>query len=133
MELDNIHPFASSFKFYTIIWDDLLYVLRGHRLSFQKNIVCISMNIDFVSANSLSPDEISHFEAFYPGLHCLPKYPFSSLGVSLLQTVKGLANVFQTQRFFRGHTRITKPILKLTSYTQKEKYIRFNLVKQHTG
>ena len=30
----------------------------------------------FILANSKRPDEMSHFVAFYLGLHYLPEYPF---------------------------------------------------------
>ena len=40
---------------------------------FEKNIVFISLKIDFVFANSAEPEEMSHYHL---GLHCLPKYQF---------------------------------------------------------
>ena len=43
-----------------------------------------SLKIEFVLANSADSDKISHYVAFHPGLHCLPKY---LLGVSGLQRV----------------------------------------------
>ena len=33
------------------------------------------MNIFFISANSVDPDEMLHLAAFHLGLHCLPEYP----------------------------------------------------------
>ena len=36
----------------------------------------LSLNIVFVSANSVDPDEMQHDMAFHLGLHCLPKYAF---------------------------------------------------------
>ena len=56
--------------------DGALYILRGHRLKFPKNIVFLSLKIDFVLANSADPDEMLHNVAFHQGLRCLPKYPF---------------------------------------------------------
>ena len=43
---------------------------------FLKNILALSLKIDFVLANSTYPDEMPHDVAFYLGQHCLPKYPF---------------------------------------------------------
>ena len=53
-----------------------MYILRGYRLSFPKNIVFLSMKIDFVLANSADPDEMPPEVAFYLNLPCLPKYRF---------------------------------------------------------
>ena len=36
----------------------------------------LSLKIDFVSANSAEPDEMSPYAAFQLGLCCLPNYPF---------------------------------------------------------
>ena len=35
--------------------------------SFPQNIVFISLKIDFVSANSVDPDEMLHYAAFHLG------------------------------------------------------------------
>ena len=43
--------------------------------NFQKDIVFLSLNINFVWANSADPDEMQLYGAFHQGLHCLPKYP----------------------------------------------------------
>ena len=56
--------------------DDLLYVLRGHRLYFPKNIFFLSLKINFALANSVVPIERLHHVAFHLALHCLTKYPF---------------------------------------------------------
>ena len=42
-----------------------------------KIIVSLSLKIVFVLANSVYPDEM-RCAAFYLGIHCLPKYAFSS-------------------------------------------------------
>ena len=47
--------------------------------NFQKNIVFLSLKIDFVSAKSANPDEMLHFAAFHLGLHYLEKYLFRGL------------------------------------------------------
>ena len=44
--------------------------------NFQKNIVFLSLKIDFVLTNIGDPDETPPNGAFHLGLHCLPKYPF---------------------------------------------------------
>ena len=41
-----------------------------------KNIVLLSLKINFVLSNSADPDEMPQFVAFHQGLHCLQKYPF---------------------------------------------------------
>ena len=42
-------------------------ILRGHELYFRKKGI-LSLTIDFVLANSVDSDQMSHL-----GLHCLPK------------------------------------------------------------
>ena len=39
--------------------DGPLYILRGQRLYFPKNVVFLSLKIDFVLANYADPDEMS--------------------------------------------------------------------------
>ena len=39
--------------------------------------VFLSLKIVSIFVNSSDPDEMQHYAAFYLGLHCLPKYPFS--------------------------------------------------------
>ena len=41
-------------------WDDLLYILSGHRLKFPNKIVFLSLKIVFVLAVSVDPDEMLH-------------------------------------------------------------------------
>ena len=65
-----------SIKVVQLSQDDPLYILRGHRLRFPKTIVFLSLNINFVIANSADLDEMPHYAAFHLGLHCLPKYLF---------------------------------------------------------
>ena len=38
-----------------------IHVLWGHRLQFPKNIVFLSLKIDFVLSKSVDPDEMPHF------------------------------------------------------------------------
>ena len=57
---------------FNAINDGQLYILRGHKLYIRKKCI-LSLTIDFVLANSLDSDQMSH-----PGLHCLPKYGFRS-------------------------------------------------------
>ena len=52
-----------------------MYILRGHRLYFLKNVF-LSRKIDFVLTKSADPDEMPHYAAFHLGLHCLPKNLF---------------------------------------------------------
>ena len=47
--------------------------------NFQKNIVFLSLRINFVLANnSADPYEMLLYVAFHLVFHCLPKYPFRS-------------------------------------------------------
>ena len=39
-----------------------------------KNIVLLSMKIDYVFAKSADPDEMPHHAAFHLSLHFFPKY-----------------------------------------------------------
>ena len=43
------------------------------------------LKICFTLTNNVDPDEMQHYAAFHPGLHCLSKY---LLGVSSMQMVK---------------------------------------------
>ena len=47
----------------------------GEGLMKPKNIIFLSLKIDFVLANSEDPDEMPHV-AFHVGLDCFPKYLF---------------------------------------------------------
>ena len=49
---------------------------EGSQFIISKNIIFLSLMINFVLANSADPDEMPHYVAFYLDLHCLPKYPF---------------------------------------------------------
>ena len=52
-----------------------MYISRGLRLLFSKNIVFFCLKIFFTFTNSVDPDEMQHHAAFHLGLHCL-KYSF---------------------------------------------------------
>ena len=41
--------------------DGSLYILRGYRFKFQKNIMFLSLKIYFVLVNSADHNEIQHF------------------------------------------------------------------------
>ena len=45
--------------------DGPLYILRGKRLYFPKNVVLLSLKIDFVLANYADPDEMSPSYGIY--------------------------------------------------------------------
>ena len=47
-----------------------MYIFRGYRLLFLNKIVCLSLNIVFVQANSVDPEKIPYYAAFHLGLHC---------------------------------------------------------------
>ena len=48
-------------------------IIEGSQALTSKTIVYLSLNIDFVLANSANPDEMLHNTAFHLGLHCLSK------------------------------------------------------------
>ena len=62
--------------------------IESHRSYFSKDNIFLSPKIGFVLANRGDPDKIPHYvpfpdemqpyTAFHLGLHCLPKYPFTS-------------------------------------------------------
>ena len=37
-----------------------------------------SLKVAFVFAQRVDPDELLHYAAFHPSVHCLPEYEFSS-------------------------------------------------------
>ena len=43
---------------------------------FQKNIVFFCLKIFFTYTNSVDPDEMQHYAAFYLGLHCSQNYSY---------------------------------------------------------
>ena len=48
------------------VWDTQFCALRGHRLTFLKNNVGMSLKIVFILANSADPDEMPPSEAVWP-------------------------------------------------------------------
>ena len=48
-------------------------------LTLFKFAVFLSMKTVFILANSVYPDETTHYAAFHLGLRCLPKYLFISI------------------------------------------------------
>ena len=57
-------------------------ILYFKKLSVKTSIKrCISVPEDcfFILANSEDPNEMPHDAAFHLGLHCLPKYMFTSI------------------------------------------------------
>ena len=45
-------------------WNGPLYNSRGHRFYFLIKIAVFSLNIIFILANSVDPDEMPHYAAF---------------------------------------------------------------------
>ena len=54
--------FSIKFETFKSGWS-IIYILRGQRLSFPKNVF-LSLKIDIVLANYADPDEKSHHMAF---------------------------------------------------------------------
>ena len=67
-----------------------MYISRGVRLYFFKNIVFFRLKIFFTFTNSVDSDEMQHNAAFHLGLHCLQKYMYSFRGFS---EYKGLSRI----------------------------------------
>ena len=57
----------------------IVYIEGSQVVISPQNIVCLSLKIDFASANSVDQDEMLHYVAFHLGLHCLPNYRFWGL------------------------------------------------------
>ena len=64
------------------------------------NFQSLSLSIDFVMEISEDPDEMSRPVAFYPGLHCLQKYPVKKGNIE-----SELYRIYHIQRYVpvRGH------------------------------
>ena len=71
--LTLLRPMGYSIKFDTVQsgWS-IVYIEGFQVIISKKNIIFLSLKIDFVLANSANPDEILPYAAFYLGLHCLP-------------------------------------------------------------
>ena len=65
-----------SITLYTIKSRLSIVYIEGSHAIVSKKILCSSMKIDFVLANSADPDEMPHYVAFHLGLGYLPNYPF---------------------------------------------------------
>ena len=67
-----------SIRFDTVNLGWFIIYVEGSHVIISKNIVFRSLNVIFVLANSVDPDEMPYYAAFHLGLHCLPKYAFRS-------------------------------------------------------
>ena len=47
-------------------------------IHLKDSVKILSLKVTFVLTNSVDLDEMPHYEAFYLGLQCLPKYSFRS-------------------------------------------------------
>ena len=65
-----------SIKLHIIMSEWCIVYIVGSQVIISKNIVFLSLKIEYVIANSTDPDEMPHNAAFHLGLHCLQKYPF---------------------------------------------------------
>ena len=55
---------------------DTVYI-KGSQVILSKQFIFLSLKINFVLANSVDPDEMTHYAAFHLGLHCFQKYSFT--------------------------------------------------------
>ena len=76
----SINPLYTNGIVHKVLYS-YVYILRGHRLKFPKNIIFFSLKIDFLKANSADLDEMPHAVAFHLGLHSLQKNPFKGFPV----------------------------------------------------
>ena len=60
-----------SIKFVTVKSGWSIICIKGSQVIISKNIVFLSLKIDFVLANSADPDEMQPSAAFHLGLHFL--------------------------------------------------------------
>ena len=66
-----------SIKFDTGKSERSIMYIKGSQIIISKNILFLTLKIDFVLANSADPDEMPHYASFHLDLQCLPRYPFS--------------------------------------------------------
>ena len=76
--LNGLGPMECSKKVDTITIGWSIVYIEGLQVIKSKNIIFLSLRIDFVLANSTDTDEMSPYVAFHLGLHCLPKETFGS-------------------------------------------------------
>ena len=69
-----LRPMEFSIKFETV--HCIVHIERLHVI-ISKIFIFLSLMINSVLVNSADTDEIPHYAAFHPCLHCLPKYRFS--------------------------------------------------------
>ena len=73
----RFNPFRTndiSIKLQTIQSGWSIVYIKGPQFIFSKNMIFLSLKIDFVLENSADPDKMAHYVAFCLGHHCLPKY-----------------------------------------------------------
>ena len=73
LQLTLSGPMEFSIMFYTVKSGCSIIYFKEPQVIISKNIVFLSLNIDFVLANSADPDKMLNFAAFHPSLQCLPK------------------------------------------------------------
>ena len=47
-----------------------MYISRGVRLKFKKNVIFVCLKIFYALTNSVDPDEMPQYAAFHLGLIC---------------------------------------------------------------
>ena len=67
----------STIQFDTINFGWLIVHIKGSQVRISKQDEFQSLKIVFILVNSADLDEMLHYAAFHPGLHYLPKYPFT--------------------------------------------------------
>ena len=79
-------------KFDTVKSGWPIVYIEGSQAIISKNVIFLSLKIDFILANSADPDEMSPYAAFHLGLHGLPKYLMVHRGLFGLYAVLHLYN-----------------------------------------
>ena len=75
----QINPFCINgipTEFDTVMSGWSIVYIEGSKVIIFRNILFLSLKIDFGLANSEDPDAMLHNVAFHQGLHCLQKYLF---------------------------------------------------------
>ena len=72
--LPTIIPMVFPLHIDTIRMELSILYSKGSQVEISKLWLFMSLKIVFISAISADPDEMTPYEAFHLGLHCLPKY-----------------------------------------------------------
>ena len=75
-QFHGFNPFHTDVIFHKTTHNKVRMIKGSQVVISKQNVVFQSLKIDFVLANSVNPDEMTHYATFHLGFHCLTKYPF---------------------------------------------------------